>query len=188
MGGFKKGLQLRQVSWKSAHRYLHFTGAPKQISNCNFRISWRIWIKFCIEYHQVLRRTILSFIKTSAMAVLLLDGLKYFSTTFGKSFVWFRYNSVFWYIHKKFLAISFLKVDAVKIIWLIGVNKFIFLVPCIVILGWRNPTRCNCIQIFIYCQITLPVSSVHLTHHQEYIKLQLQPPDDECDGRSKYVE
>jgi len=28
---------------------------------------------------------------------------------------------------------------------------FIFLVPCIVILGWRNPTRCSCMQIFIYC-------------------------------------
>jgi len=27
----------------------------------------------------------------------------------------------------------------------------IFVVPCIVILGWRNPTRCNSIQIIIYC-------------------------------------
>jgi len=26
-----------------------------------------------------------------------------------------------------------------------------FVVPCIVILGWRNPTRCNSMQIFIYC-------------------------------------
>jgi len=29
--------------------------------------------------------------------------------------------------------------------------NFIFVVPCIVILGWRNPTRCNSMQIFIYC-------------------------------------
>jgi hypothetical protein len=30
-------------------------------------------------------------------------------------------------------------------------------------------------QVFIYCKITLHVSSVHHTHHQEYIKLLLQP-------------
>ena len=26
-------------------------------------------------------------------------------------------------------------------------------------------------QVFIYCKITLHVSGVHRTHHQEYIKL-----------------
>ena len=30
-------------------------------------------------------------------------------------------------------------------------------------------------QVFIYCKITLYVSDVHRTHHQEYIKLKLQP-------------
>ena len=30
-------------------------------------------------------------------------------------------------------------------------------------------------QVFIYCKITLHVSGVHRTHHQEYIKLLLQP-------------
>jgi len=29
-------------------------------------------------------------------------------------------------------------------------------------------------QAFIYCRIILHVSGVHRTHHQEYIKLQLQ--------------
>ena len=29
-------------------------------------------------------------------------------------------------------------------------------------------------QVFIYCKITLRVSGVHRTHHQEYIKLLLQ--------------
>jgi hypothetical protein len=29
-------------------------------------------------------------------------------------------------------------------------------------------------QVFIYCKITLLVSGVHRTHHQEYIKLQLK--------------
>jgi hypothetical protein len=29
-------------------------------------------------------------------------------------------------------------------------------------------------QVFIYCKITLRVSDVHRTHHQECIKLQLQ--------------
>jgi hypothetical protein len=29
-------------------------------------------------------------------------------------------------------------------------------------------------QVFIYCKITLHISSVYRTHHQEYIKLQLQ--------------
>ena len=53
--------------------------------------------------------------------------------------------------------------------------NFIFVVPCIVILGWRNPKRCNCMQIFIYCLITLHVSGVHRAHHQAYIKLSLQP-------------
>ena len=27
------------------------------------------------------------------------------------------------------------------------------------------------VQVFIYCKITLHVSGVHRTHHQEYIKL-----------------
>ena len=30
-------------------------------------------------------------------------------------------------------------------------GNLIFVVPCIVILGWRNPKRCNSMQIFIYC-------------------------------------
>ena len=30
-------------------------------------------------------------------------------------------------------------------------------------------------QVFIYCKITLHVSGVHRTLHQEYIKLELQP-------------
>ena len=30
-------------------------------------------------------------------------------------------------------------------------------------------------QVFIYSKITLHVSGVHRTHHQEFIKLQLQP-------------
>jgi len=50
-------------------------------------------------------------------------------------------------------------------------KNFIFVVPCIVILGWRNPTRCYSMQKFIYCYITLHVSGVHRAHHQEYIKL-----------------
>ena len=32
----------------------------------------------------------------------------------------------------------------------------------------KNPTRCNSMQIFIYCRVTLHVSGVHRTHHQEY--------------------
>jgi len=48
---------------------------------------------------------------------------------------------------------------------------FIFVVPCFVILGWRNPTRCNSMQIFIYCLITLHVLGILRTHHQEYIKV-----------------
>jgi len=31
------------------------------------------------------------------------------------------------------------------------VQVFIFVVPSIAIPGWRNPTRCNSTQIFIYC-------------------------------------
>jgi len=30
-------------------------------------------------------------------------------------------------------------------------------------------------QVFIYCKITLHVSGVRRTHHQDYVKLQLQP-------------
>ena len=47
----------------------------------------------------------------------------------------------------------------------------IFVVSCIEIQGWRNPTRCNSMQIFMYCLITLHVLGVHHTYHQEYIKL-----------------
>ena len=32
-----------------------------------------------------------------------------------------------------------------------SLNHFIFVVPCIVIPGWRNPMRCSSMQIFIYC-------------------------------------
>ena len=31
--------------------------------------------------------------------------------------------------------------------------------------------KCNSMQVFIYCKITLHVSGVYCTHHQEYIKL-----------------
>jgi len=31
----------------------------------------------------------------------------------------------------------------------------------------KNPTRCNSMQIFIYCKVTLHVSGV-TAHHQEY--------------------
>ena len=48
---------------------------------------------------------------------------------------------------------------------------FIIVVPCILILGWRTPTRCNSMQIFIYCEITLHVSGLHRANHQEYIKI-----------------
>jgi hypothetical protein len=47
--------------------------------------------------------------------------------------------------------------------------SFIFVVPCIVILCWRNPTRCNSMHIFIYCYIkcfgrpSRPSSGVHKT-------------------------
>ena len=34
-----------------------------------------------------------------------------------------------------------------------------------------DPTRCNCVQVFIYCKITLHISGVRRTHQQEYIKL-----------------
>ena len=30
-------------------------------------------------------------------------------------------------------------------------------------------------QVFIYCKFSLHVSRVHRPHHQEYIRLQLQP-------------
>ena len=59
-------------------------------------------------------------------------------------------------------------------------------------------------QVFIYCKITLYVSGVYRTHHQEYIKLELQllvqvpvpeaavtvlcTPDDGCDRHPKHVE
>ena len=109
MGAFKKGLQPSQLSCNSTQRYFHVTGGLKHISYCTFHIAWRIWIKFRVEYHQIIRRTILRFVKTSTIGVLLLEVLKYFSTTFCTSFVWFRYNSLLWYVHKNFLVISFLK-------------------------------------------------------------------------------
>ena len=51
------------------------------------------------------------------------------------------------------------------------IANFIFVVPCIVTLYQQDPTRCNSMQVFIYCKITLHVWGVHRTHHQEYIKL-----------------
>ena len=59
-------------------------------------------------------------------------------------------------------------------------------------------------QVFIYCSHSLHVSGVHRTHHQENIKLYLQPlvqvivseaagsvlcsSDDGCDGHPKHIE
>jgi len=49
---------------------------------------------------------------------------------------------------------------------------FMFMVPSIVYLCFNKPTRCNCSQsILFYCRVTLHVSGVFHTHHQEYTKL-----------------
>jgi hypothetical protein len=47
-------------------------------------------------------------------------------------------------------------------------RNFVFVVQCIVTL---KLIRSNSMQVFIYCKITLLVSVVHRTHHQEYIKM-----------------
>ena len=42
---------------------------------------------------------------------------------------------------------------------------------------YNKPTRCSCWQsILFHCRFTLHVSGAFHTHHQEYIKLYLQPP------------
>jgi len=42
---------------------------------------------------------------------------------------------------------------------------------------YNKPTRCSCSQsILFHCRVTLHVSCAFNTHHQEYIKLYLQPP------------
>jgi len=38
-----------------------------------------------------------------------------------------------------------------RTIYYIYIYIYIFVVPCVVILVWRNPTRCNCMKIIIYC-------------------------------------
>ena len=51
------------------------------------------------------------------------------------------------------------------------------MVPCIVNLYYNKPTRCSCSQsVLFHCRVTLHVSGAFHTHHQEYIKLYLQPP------------
>ena len=56
-------------------------------------------------------------------------------------------------------------------------GTFMFMVRCIVILHHNNPTRCSCAQsVSFHCSVTLHVSGAFHTHHQEYIKLYLQPP------------
>ena len=53
---------------------------------------------------------------------------------------------------------------------------FMFMVPYIVNLYCNKPTRCSCSQSILYhCRVTLHVSGAFHTHHQEYIKLYLQP-------------
>ena len=50
------------------------------------------------------------------------------------------------------------------------------MVPCIVNLYYNKPTRCSCSQsILFHCRVTLHVSGAFHTHHQEYIKLYIQP-------------
>jgi len=46
-----------------------------------------------------------------------------------------------------------------------------------VFLYYNKPTRCSCLQsILFHCRVTLHVTGAFHTHHQEYIKLYLQPP------------
>ena len=55
-------------------------------------------------------------------------------------------------------------------------ENFKFMVPCFAIPYYNNPTRCSCAQsILFHCRVTLHVSGAFHTHHQEYIKLYLQP-------------
>ena len=42
------------------------------------------------------------------------------------------------------------------------------MVPCIVTLYQSDQTRCNSMQVFIYCKIALHVSGVYRTHHPEF--------------------
>ena len=43
--------------------------------------------------------------------------------------------------------------------------------------NYNKPTRCSSSQsLLFHCRVTLHVSGVFHTHHQEYIKLYLQPP------------
>ena len=56
----------------------------------------------------------------------------------GGRWWWWQYDDVKW------LRLSGLIEQDNKV-----VLNFIFVVPCIVILGWGNPTRCNSMQIFI---------------------------------------
>ena len=50
------------------------------------------------------------------------------------------------------------------------------MLPCIVNLYYNKPTRCSCSQsVLFHCRVTLHVSGAFHTHHQEYIKLYLQP-------------
>ena len=47
---------------------------------------------------------------------------------------------------------------------------FMFMVLCIAILYYNNPTRCSYAQsILFHCSVTLHVSLAFHTHHQEYI-------------------
>jgi hypothetical protein len=56
-------------------------------------------------------------------------------------------------------------------------SLFMFMVPCIANLYYNKPTRCSCLQsISFHCRVTLHVSGAFHAHHQEYIKLYLQPP------------
>ena len=51
------------------------------------------------------------------------------------------------------------------------------MVPCVVNIYYNKPTRCSCSQsILFHCRFSLQVSGAFHTHHQEYIKLHLQPP------------
>jgi len=52
-----------------------------------------------------------------------------------------------------------------------------FMVSCNVNLYYNKPTRCRFSEsILFHCRVTRHVSGAFHTHHQEHIKLYLQPP------------
>jgi len=123
---------ITNATWNNTCSCLDIHNTPIRVS----RTSLQKALGFCVDRHVAWK------LLTHISKLYLLSGETY-------SFAEKTFNSIFQLVVAGRL-LPWLKVSA-EVPGKYFFFFLIFVVPCIVILSWSNPTRCNSMQIFIYC-------------------------------------